>query len=400
MRDEIVDYVNYWTQKTELSAQRLVGWLGLGRSKYQDWQARYGKVNEHNAWVPRDFWLEPGERRAILDFHDAHPREGYRRLTYQMMDADVVAASPASVYRVLKQAGRLTGWNRKPSAKGRGFEQPTKPHEHWHTDISYLNVCGTFYYLCSVLDGFSRSIVHGEIHERMRERDVTLILQRALEKFPQARPRVISDNGPQFLARDFKEFIRICGMTHVKTSPYYPQSNGKVERWHQSLKRECIRPQTPLSLEDARRVVARFVEEYNTRRLHSGIGYVTPQDKLDGRAEAIHAAREAKLAAAREQRRRRRQAEVEAVLTAPILPTTMPLAGETDASSAGTQLARDSRPGIRPQVERGALEPQDSPALLPPAGDSPHASENPDLPPSAASRRLSLISRSELSISG
>lgn len=85
----------------------------------------------------------------------------------------------------------------------------------------------------------------------MTEPEVETIVQRARERFPDARPRIISDNGPQFIARDFKEFIRICGMTHVRTSPYYPQSNGKIERWHKSLKGECVRVKTPLSLDDA-----------------------------------------------------------------------------------------------------------------------------------------------------
>ena len=114
------------------------------------------------------------------------------------------------------------------------------------------------------------------------------ILQRARESFPGVTPRIISDNGPQFIAKDFKEFIRIAGMTHVKTSPYYPQSNGKIERWHKTLKGECIRVQVPLSLDDARRIVADYVTHYNNVRLHSAIGYVTPKDKLDGRDAADH----------------------------------------------------------------------------------------------------------------
>ena len=119
----------------------------------------------------------------------------------------------------------------------------------------------------------------------MTEAEVETIIQRARERFPDARPRIISDNGPQFIAKDFKEFIRICGMTHVRTSPYYPQSNGKIERWHKTLKGECIRVKTPLSLEDARRIVADFVAHYNDVRLHSAIGYVTPADKLAGREQ-------------------------------------------------------------------------------------------------------------------
>ena len=226
-----------------------------------------------------------------------------------MLDAGVVAVSPSSVYRVLRAAGRLDRWNPKPSRKGAGFHQPNGPHLHWHIDIAYLNVSGTFYYLCSILDGYSRSIVHWEIRESMREADVETILQRARERYPGASPRVISDNGPQFIARDFKEFIRLSGMTHVRTSPYYPQSNGKIERWHKTLKQTTIRPKAPGSLEEARRVVSSFVEHYNTVRLHSAIGYVTPADKLAGREQEIWQERDRKLEEARENRRRRRSQE-------------------------------------------------------------------------------------------
>jgi len=300
--------VRRWSDKTDIAAARMIPWIGITRSKFYDWRSRYGKVNEHNALVPRDAWLTLSERQAIVDYYRDHPLEGYRRLTYMMMDEDIVAVSPSSVYRVLTNAGLLRRWNGKPSKKGTGFIQPLKPHEHWHCDISYINICGTFYYLCSVLDGFSRYIVHWEIRESMTEKDVEIILQRAREKFPNAKPRIISDNGPQFISRDFKEFIRISGMTHVKTSPYYPQSNGKLERYHKTIKGTCIRVNTPLSLDDAIRVIIGFVDHYNNRRLHSAIGYITPKDKLQGRAETILADRDAKLAAARETRKLKRKA--------------------------------------------------------------------------------------------
>ena len=244
-----------------------------------------------------------------LDFYLQHPTEGYRSLAFLMLDGDIVAVSPSSVYRVLCDAGLLRKWNKKPSSKGNGFKAPDKPHEHWHIDVSYLNIKGTFYYLCSILDGCSRYIVHWEIRESMTEQDVEIILQRGKEKFPQARPRIISDNGPQFIARDFKRFIRLSGMTHVRTSPYYPQSNGKIERWHQSLKKECVRPKCPLSLEEARSVVAEYVEYYNTRRLHSAISYITPKDKLDGKEKKIFAERDRKLQEAREKRKANRHAK-------------------------------------------------------------------------------------------
>jgi putative transposase len=137
----------------------------------------------------------------------------------------------------------------------------------------------------------------------MTEVDVETIIQRAREQFPGVHPRIIWNNGPQFIAKDFEEFIRICGMTHVRTSPYYPQSNGKKERWYKTLKGECIRVKTPLSLDDARQVLADFVGHYNQVRLYNAIGYVAPLAKLAGCEAAIFAERNRKLNTARERRR-------------------------------------------------------------------------------------------------
>jgi putative transposase len=194
IRDSIMDFIRYWSGRTEIPALRLVNWAGLSRSKFYHWRERYGKANEH--WQLR----------------------------------------------------------------------------------------------CS-----------------MTEADVEIIIQAAVENYPGAKARVITDNGPQFIARDFKEFIRIAGLTHVKTSPYYPQSNGKIERWHQTLKANCLRPGCPLSIEDARRLVERFVTHYNTVRLHSAIGYITPADRLADRHLEIFAARDKKLDAARQNPKLKRQ---------------------------------------------------------------------------------------------
>jgi len=298
--------MKYWTQRTQVPVKTLVSWLDISPSKYYNWQERYGKVNEHNGLIPRDSWLLEWEKAAIRDFHHKHPLEGYRRLTFMMLDSDLVAVSPSSVYRVLKKAGLINQWNPKPRRKGNGFVQPLRPHDHWHIDISYLNICGTFYYMCSILDGCSRSIVHWEIRESMKEAEIETIIQRAREKYPDVSPRIISDNGPQFIAKEFKEYIRIAGMTHVRTSPYYPQSNGKLERYHRTIKNECIRPGVILSLEDARSVVEDYVKHYNTVRLHSSIGYITPEDKLMGRDKQIFKERDQKLEQARADRKAKR----------------------------------------------------------------------------------------------
>jgi transposase InsO family protein len=223
-----------------------------------------------------------------------------------MLDDDIVAVSPSTTYRVLKSAGRLDRKIVTPSKKGTGFIQPTKTHQEWHVDVSYINVGGTFYFLISVLDGFSRYIVHQELRETMKEQDVELVIARGTEKHPGVKPRIISDNGPQFIAKDFKEFVREYGLTHVRTSPYYPQSNGKLERWHGSLKSECIRPGCPATKEEAEKRIANYVHYYNTVRLHSAIGYITPADCLAGLSEDICNERDRKLEAARQLRQEKR----------------------------------------------------------------------------------------------
>jgi putative transposase len=315
----VVDFVRQWSNRTGIAMTRFIDWLEIGSSKYYNWQTRYGKVNEHNGLVPRDFWLDDWEKQAIIKFYFKHPLEGYRRLTFMMLDRDIVAVSPSSVYRVLKQADLLRRWNSKPSRKGKGFAQPLRPHAHWHIDVAYVNICSTFYYLCTILDGFSRYIVHWELREAMTEQDVEIILQRAREKFPQAKPRIISDNGPQFIAKDFKEFIRVAGMTHVRTSPFYPQSNGKLERYHKTIKSECIRPRVALSLDEARAQIAGYITYYNDERLHSAIGYIAPKDKLEGREEQIFKDRDRKLEEARAARKLKRCQQTMSENAAPLV---------------------------------------------------------------------------------
>jgi transposase InsO family protein len=251
--------------------------------------------------------LEPWEQEAIIGFHLKNPLEGDRRLTFMMLDADVVAVSPASVWRVLKQAGLLSRWESKRSRKKAGFEQPLHPHQHWHIDVSYINLCGTFYYLCSILDGFSRFLVHWDLRESMREADAEVILQRAKEKHPEAKPRVISDNGRSSLLATSRSSFASRARRTSEPRPIIPNRTESWKRWHKSLKSECIRPGTPLSLEDAKRLIQQYVDRYNNVRLHSAIGYVTPNDMLAGRQAKIHAERDRKLEAARLLRKSRRQ---------------------------------------------------------------------------------------------
>ncbi len=139
---------------------------------------------------------------------------------------------------------------------------------------------------CERIDGCSRAILSWDIRPQMKEADAEIVLQRAREAHPEARPRIITDNGPQFIARDFREFIRLWQTTHGFSSPHYPQSNGKIERYHRTLKEQAIRPKTPLCLEDAKRVVADFINHYNHVRLHSATGGPDPGTGRCWRADA------------------------------------------------------------------------------------------------------------------
>jgi transposase InsO family protein len=302
MRDNIIEFIEMVCLKSNYNRKQLLRLLALGKSRYYEWIRRQGRPNHHNGLIPKAHWLLPEERESILNYCRDRIGEGYRRLTYRMLDENIVAVSPSTAYRILKEAGLLKRWNPKKSVKGLGFKQPLEAHEHWHVDISYINILGTVFFLISVLDGASRYIVHHELRLHISGYDVELTIERAKDKFPAARPRIISDNGSQFVNKEFKEFIRYSGFSHVRTSVAYPQSNGKIERFHGTIKSEEIRRRSYLSHKDARNQIAKYIDYYNTERLHSAIYYLTPEDVLSGRTKQRLSERQEKLDAARKYR--------------------------------------------------------------------------------------------------
>jgi putative transposase len=296
IRDEVVETICTLVEKTDIPAQSMLRSIGVPSSTFYTWKVRLGVPNNHSGAIPKLHWILPWEQEAIITYAKAHPGEGYRRLTYQMIDADVVAVSPSTVYRVLRKEGLLNRWNQtRKSAKGNGFVQPTEIHQHWHIDIKYVNFKGTFLFLISIIDGFSRYIVHHELRQNMQEYDVQLTIQTALEKFPGVNPRMISDNGSQFIAKDFTEFMRAVGLKHIKTSIAYPQSNGKIERFHRTISEECLRTTSFFDPEDAKSQISHYITHYNTKRLNSAIFYLTPEDLLLGRMNERLEERQRKL---------------------------------------------------------------------------------------------------------
>lgn len=296
IRDAVVESITTLSKKTEIPAQQMLSLLGIPRSTFHTWKTRLGQPNKYSGITPKKHWALHWERAAVISYAKAHPGEGYRRLTYMMIDEDICALSPSTVYRILKRADLLSRWNQtKKTTKGTGFHQPLKPNDHWHIDIKYVNFKGTFLFLISIIDGFSRFVIHHELRQNMQEYDVQLTLQAAIEKFPLAKPRLISDNGSQFISRDFSEYMRFVGLNHVKTSIAYPQANGKIERFHRTISDECLRVDSFIDLKDAKNQIAQYIAFYNTKRLNGAIYYLTPEDVLLGRTSERLEVRQNKL---------------------------------------------------------------------------------------------------------
>lgn len=304
IRDEVNQFTRFVGSMSALTTRRLIGMVGIPPSRFYDWVRRQGIDNRHNGRIPREHWLLDEERKAIIRYCRPRVLLGYRRLTYMMIDEDVVYVSPATTYRVLKAAGLLNRWA-IPTAteKGKGFNQPQAIHQHWHTDISYVSILGTFYFLISVLDGFSRCVLHHELRAHMEEYDVELVIRRAQEKYPQASGALISDNGPQYISKDFKKYIKQSGLQHVLISAGYPQSNGKMERFYRTVKSEKIRHSSFVGIADARAQIDEYVRYYNEHRLHSAIYYLTPKEVFEGKMKQRLAERQEKLDTARRIRR-------------------------------------------------------------------------------------------------
>lgn len=284
MRDQVVGYTDKMVSLTGITRKKILKEIGITLSKYYDWKKRYGNPNNHNCKSPKDHCITKEEIEIITEYAKENNGEGYRRLSYMMIDENVAFVSPSSVYRVLFSKGLLQKWeNNSDSKKGNGFEQPTKVHEHWHIDIKYVNFKGAFLFLISIIDGYSRYIVHHGLRRSMQEYDVEIVLQQALELYPGVRPRIISDNGTQFISKDFKNFLSHVQLVHVRTSIAYPQSNGKIERFHKTINQECLTKNSLIDFDDAVKQINSYINFYNTQRLHSALYYLTPEDYLLGR---------------------------------------------------------------------------------------------------------------------
>lgn len=208
VKAELLGLVGVTQARTGWTVRRILKTLGLTKARYRDWVKRAARKALTDrppiaAW--RDGILAE-EKAAVKRYALAHPKNGCRRLTWQMIDADVAYLSPSSVYRILEEADLLSRWKRRTSS-GTAPSKPTRPHERWHTDLMYLRIQDSWYFLVTVLDAYSRYVVHWELLSTMVASDVQLVIQHALEQTG-ATPDVVTDNGSQFTAKEFKELVR------------------------------------------------------------------------------------------------------------------------------------------------------------------------------------------------
>ncbi len=288
-----------------LSIRQTLREIGLARSTFYAWYNRYleGGPEALQDRKPRRraVWnrISDRVREQVIDTALVHTELSPRELACRMTDREGEFLSESSVYRILKAADLIESPAYILMQAGDRFQHPTRRrNELWQTDFTYLPVVGWgWYYLSTVLDDYSRKILAWTLGPTMRVDDVTetLDLARAATGIDRVRvehkPRLLSDNGPCYVAKDLGAYLKEHEIGHTRGRPYHPMTQGKIERWHRSMK-NVVRLENHYSPWELERAIARFVDYYNHERVHEAIGNVTPDDMYHGRQREIFTRRE------------------------------------------------------------------------------------------------------------
>jgi len=290
---------------SRLPRQRALAQLGLSKSTYYRWLKRQteGRLHDKKGGSPIP-WnkLRPEEESKILTQARASPELSARQLALMVVDSEDLYVSESTVFRILKREGLIKPAEIVGFKAGKEYHRKTKkPNELWATDCAHLKVVDWgWYYLITVMDDYSRFILAWELKSDMAAGSLIDVVQQAVDLtgmsdvLVEDRTVLLSDNGPGYLSRQFSEYLRLVGIRHIIASPYHPQTNGKIERYHRTIKGEI--KLLPYEMPDKlREAIEAFIEYYNYHRYHEGLGNVTPYDTYTGRhLEVIQRRKEAK----------------------------------------------------------------------------------------------------------
>lgn len=282
----------------------ILNFYGIKKSTFYDWQSAPAAAPPKPAVVSAAS-VRPDEIQAVLAYRDLYPDIGYRKFTWQMVDANVAFLSESKVYDILSEHNRLQGWNKVDNGEtAKEYRhKPKHVHYHWHTDIAYIKVGGVFYFLIMMLDGYSRYLLDWELMTDMLSGSVETFVQRVKEKYPNAKPRLINDNGSQFISHDFKRLLQKLEIQQIFTRRNHPQTNGKIERMNGTVKQEALRPGQPCDFSEAWEILNKYSYEYNHHRLHAGINFLRPADMFFDRGGLVLNERREKIENARAERK-------------------------------------------------------------------------------------------------
>ena len=292
-------------EASHLPVKRTLAMIGIPSSTYYEWYARWTEGGfdglEDKSPRPRSVWnrIPDNTRQDIVEFALEHEDLAPRELAVKYTDEQRYFISESSVYRILKAADLIAAPAHVVIKAADEFRDKTvRPNELWQTDFTYLKVIGWgWFYLSTILDDYSRYIIAWKLCTNMKASDVTDTLELALEASGcdhatiVQKPRLLSDNGSSYVAADLAKYLDAKGMDHVRGAPHHPQTQGKIERWHQTMKNRVLLENYFLP-GDLEQKIGAFVDYYNNRRYHESLGNLTPADVYHGRGTKILKMRE------------------------------------------------------------------------------------------------------------
>jgi putative transposase len=296
-KEEIIRLVD----RSELGVNKTLQELGIHKSTFYNWYRVYlakGAEGLAAKRTTRQQWntIPEQQKQAVVEVALDHPALSPRELAVKITDEQQVFISESSVYRILKAQGLITTPQHILLSASREFKNKTCfVHEMWQTDFTYFKVVGWgWYYLSTILDDYTRFIVHWELCRTMSAEDVERCVTEAMAKAglgAEQRPRLLSDNGSCYIAQELKEYLKRIGVKHIRGRPQHPQTQGKIERYHRSMK-NVVKLEHYYCPEELTAALSKFVHYYNHERYHESLDNVTPADVYFGKREQILRRRE------------------------------------------------------------------------------------------------------------